>query len=186
MFFLYVGVENAWGGWATSYAQRMNANSETWILAPSFFWGALLFGRAVAPWLLKIISEDALLITDLLLATLAGGLLLATGTMVFLFAVLSVLGFALSSAFPNVIARMTRDFETCPGDAGWMFAAAGVGGATLPWAVGAVSSHFGEIRIGLVVPIVGAAIMLTIQTVRNRRTPSMVREYAAGASNAGD
>ena len=114
----------------------MNGVTETWILASSFFWGALLFGRAVAPWLLKRISEEVLLTADLVVATLAGCLVLMTSTTTLLFIALMALGFALSSIFPNVIAKMTRDFESRPGDAGWMFAAAGVGGATLPWAVG--------------------------------------------------
>ena len=177
MFFLYVGVENAWGGWATSYAKRMNGVTETWILASSFFWGALLFGRAVAPWLLKRISEEVLLTADLVVATLAGCLVLMTSTTTLLFIALMALGFALSSIFPNVIAKMTRDFESRPGDAGWMFAAAGVGGATLPWAVGVASSHFGAMRVGLAVPIAGSAVMLMIQILRSRGTS---RAVAAG------
>jgi fucose permease len=174
LFFLYIGVESAWAGWATSYAQRMNATTRLWIFAPAFFWGALLLGRALAPFLLKRIPEDVLLIVDLAMVTAAGCFVLASSNMVLLFATLSVLGFALASVYPNLIARMSRDLEGNTAATGYMFAAAGTGGAVLPWVVGAVSSRFGGIRAGLAVAIAASALMLAIQISRSRRTSALI------------
>ena len=175
LFFLYIGIESSWAGWATSYAQRMNATTRLWMFAPSFFWGALLAGRALAPIFLKRVSEDLLLILDLVLATAAGCFVLAVASMILLSAGLSVLGFALASVYPNLIARMTRDLEGNTGATGYMFAAASTGGAVLPWVVGAVSSRFGGIRTGLAVAIAASAIMLVIQISRCRRTSAAVQ-----------
>jgi fucose permease len=102
--------------------------------------------------------------------------------MILLSAGLSVLGFALASVYPNLIARMTRDLEGNTGATGYMFAAASTGGAVLPWVVGAVSSRFGGIRTGLAVAIAASAIMLVIQITRCRRTSAAVQ--AASPSTA--
>src|SRR5258705_334266 len=58
LFFVYVGTENAVGGWLASYAKRMmNANGTLWVTTPSYFYGGLLAGRALAPLFLKGNSE---------------------------------------------------------------------------------------------------------------------------------
>ena len=54
LFFLYVGAENALGGWAASYAQRLaSGHPHSAQLTPALFWGTLLFGRIAAPALLQ-------------------------------------------------------------------------------------------------------------------------------------
>jgi FHS family glucose/mannose:H+ symporter-like MFS transporter len=183
MFFLYIGIENVWAGWATSYAQRLNPSDQTWTYAPAFFWAALLAGRALAPVILKRVSEQQLLLLDLSAAVLAGCVFLAARSLAVLFPALAVMGFALSSIYPNLIARMTRDLEGNTGAAGYMFASASAGGAVLPWAVGAFSNHFGSIRMAFLLPVAGSLVMLAIQVYRLRRSATAIGEFA---SNAGD
>ena len=52
LFFLYVGSENSVAGWVASLTKRMNSDSgDLWALAPMFFWGGLIVGRALVPML---------------------------------------------------------------------------------------------------------------------------------------
>src|SRR5450432_3248004 len=76
LFFIYVGTEVSFGGWLASYAHRMNSyggQHAFWVPTTSFFWGALLVGRASAPLALKFHRETAVAKVGLTLA-LAGGL----------------------------------------------------------------------------------------------------------------
>src|SRR6267154_1221493 len=58
LFFLYVGTENSFGGWIASYAKSLGtiplARS---VMAPSFFYSALLVGRWLAPLILRRMDE---------------------------------------------------------------------------------------------------------------------------------
>jgi fucose permease len=184
VFFLYIGVENSWAGWSTSFAQRVNPTSHLWIFAPSFFWGAVLAGRALAPLLLRLVSEDRLLLLDLALATAAGWTLLMISNTILMFAALSILGFALASVYPNLIAKMTRDLEANPGATGYMFAASSTGGAIIPWVVGAVSTRFGGMRAGLSVAIIASATMLIVQALRPRNAVAKLSGYQTQASES--
>ncbi len=50
LFFVYVGTENAFGGWVASYAKSLGTLTATMsLMTPSFFYGALTVGRWVAP-----------------------------------------------------------------------------------------------------------------------------------------
>ncbi len=59
LFFVYVGTENCVGGWVASYARRIDSHA-LWAMTPSFFWGALLFGRFTAPLVLRHVRETKL------------------------------------------------------------------------------------------------------------------------------
>ena len=58
LFFLYVGVENAFGGWIASYAKSLGSLTPTVaFMSPSFFYSALMLGRWLAPLLLRVTAE---------------------------------------------------------------------------------------------------------------------------------
>ena len=58
LFFVYVGTENAMGGWLASYAKRLSGSGGTiWVTVPSFFYAGLLANRALAPAFLRRVSE---------------------------------------------------------------------------------------------------------------------------------
>jgi fucose permease len=52
-----------------------------------------------------------------------------------------------------------------------MFALSSLGGATVPWLVGALSSRFGSLRVGLTVPLLGCVVMLFLY-LKNRHSQS--------------
>jgi MFS transporter, FHS family, glucose/mannose:H+ symporter len=50
-----------------------------------------------------------------------------------------------------------------------LFACGGLGGATLPWLVGLVSTHDGGLRAGLLVPMAACIVMLLVNGIYSRR-----------------
>jgi fucose permease len=171
LFFIYVGTESSIGGWVASYARRVDAGSGTfWALTPSFFWGALLLGRALAPLILRHVRETTLATAGLVLASLGILVLLIANTMALVVVGASVAGFGLASVFPINIALLSQWFgEMASRIGGVMFALSSLGGATVPWLVGALSSRFGSLRVGLTVPLLGSITMLFLY-LKNRQS----------------
>ena len=162
LFFIYVGVENAVGGWISSYARRVASDAGTfWAMTPSFFWGALLTGRALAPLLLRRARETTVAIGGLSLATMAVLLLMAAHKMQIIILAASLGGLGLSAVFPITVA-MIPVWLGKAGEraAGVLFALSSMGGATLPWLVGVISDRFHNLAIGLGVPLLGSVVML--------------------------
>lgn len=164
LFFLYVGTENGWGGWISSYARSIHAGTAAdWALAPAFFWGALLVGRALAPAVLRSGNEIRLARAGLLAAMLGGVVVLSSGGFVALTVGASIAGLGLSAVFPITIARFSTRFgHWASRYVGGMFALGGLGGATLPWLIGHASSRLGSLRVALTIPLAAALLMFAL------------------------
>jgi fucose permease len=171
LFFIYVGTESSIGGWVASYARRIDTGSGTfWALTPSFFWGALLLGRALAPALLRRVRETTLASAGLVLASLGVLVLLIANSLAVVVVAASVAGLGLASVFPINIAMLSQWFGEMASHVGpMMFALSSLGGATVPWLVGALSSRFGSLRVGLTVPLLGSVVMLFLY-LKNRHS----------------
>ncbi len=169
LFFLYVGTENGVGGWVSSYARSIHAGSPAdWALAPAFFWGALLLGRALAPAVLRNVDEIRLARAGLLAAAFGGIIVLASSGFLGVTAGAALAGFGLSSVFPITIARFSSRFgQWASRFVGSMFALGGLGGATLPWLIGVASSGFGGLRGALSIPVVSALVMFALFGARS-------------------
>jgi fucose permease len=70
-------------------------------------------------------------------------------------------GAAIGPVYPLLVAFLLARFSTHP-RLGRLFASASLGGATLPWFTGVVSTHFGGLRAGLLVPAAGILLMLAL------------------------
>jgi len=164
LFFLYVGTENGLGGWIATHAKRIGATPEpSWIVAPSFFWGALLLGRAVAPATLRFLSEPKVVSAGLVLASCGTAAVFVSTTLRGARAGTGIAGLGLAPVFPIFIAWLSQQYGTqAPRIGGVMFALGGCGGATLPWLVGATSSRFASLRVGLLVPLCSSLLMLAV------------------------
>lgn len=162
LFFIYVGTETAVGGWVASYARRIDPSSPTFgSITPAFFWGAVLFGRATAPLVLRRLAATKVATIGVAIASLGvGTLLMAKGmTLVVVGATLS--GFGLASVYPIQVSLLSRWFgKSITTLSGFLFAAGNFGGAVLPWLVGAISMRAGSLRVGLMVPLFGGLTML--------------------------
>jgi fucose permease len=123
----------------------------------------------LAPVFLRRVRETTLASAGLVLASLGILVLLIANTMALIVAGASVAGFGLASVFPINIALLAQWFgEMSSRVGGMMFALSSLGGATVPWVVGALSSRFGSLRIGLTVPLVGSLTMLLLY-LKNRQ-----------------
>jgi MFS transporter, FHS family, glucose/mannose:H+ symporter len=164
LFFLYVGTESAVGGWLASYAKRiMHSSGTMWVATPSFFYGSLLLGRALAPSVLRRIPDVAL--GRLGLATALFGVLTLVASGSWLSVVLSacVVGLGLSAIYPITIALLSHTFGATATRLGSvMFTLAGFGGACVPWLVGFWSTRMSSLKLGLIVPVIGCAAMLAL------------------------
>ncbi len=172
LIFLYVGTENAVAGWVAEFARRMVSGATTaWALAPMAFWAALTTGRLLAAVALKRVSEFALIRGGLVLATLGVlAIIFAASTPGGVIAGAAAAGLGLSAIFPLLWALVTRSVTTiAPRAAGPMYAAGGLGGAVVPWVVGAVSSTLGDLRAGLAVPLGALLVLLALSSLRSAR-----------------
>src|SRR5256885_1290652 len=135
-----------------------------------FVVAALQLGRALAPLILRHVRETTLASAGLVLASLGILVLLIANTMALVVAGASVAGFGLASVFPINIALLSQWFgEMASRIGGMMFALSSLGGATVPWLVGALSSRFGSLRVGLTVPLLGSITMLFLY-LKNRQS----------------
>ena len=169
LFFIYVGTENAFSGWIASYAKRLSDAGSMWALTPSFFWVMLVSGRGLAPLALRRFSPRTVTTAGLVLACIGTTTLLASHHLhtSVLSALIAGLGFA--PVYPIMISGLSRRFgDQAQRIAGFTFALAGMGGAVLPWVVGFVADQTGSLRLGLIVPLAGAVIMLVLQPAEGR------------------
>jgi fucose permease len=166
--FLYVGMEASVGNWMSTYATRATswkfAGSN---LAVAVFWAALLVGRALTPAILSKLTERNLYRAAL--TTVMAGIcfLLIAHSPAMLLAGSALTGLALAPLFPLILSLFLEEVGESR-NAGWVFGVAGVGGATLSWLTGSVSSATGSLRIGLMVP--GAAALAMMAMIVTRRT----------------
>jgi MFS transporter, FHS family, glucose/mannose:H+ symporter len=170
LFFIYVGTETCVGGWVASYARRMDVGSHAfWAMTPAFFWGALLVGRVTAPLLLRLWRETTVASMGLTLASLGGVVLMAAQTMTLVVVGAMMAGLGLASVFPISVAMLSRWFGKAAARVGGpIFSVGNLGGAVLPWLVGALSTHFGSLRVGFLVPLLGALILLVVYVANGR------------------
>jgi FHS family glucose/mannose:H+ symporter-like MFS transporter len=174
LMFLYIGMEAAVAGWIAAYAQRVGTpGSNAWMVMPSFFWAPFLAGRALAPAVLKRVREATLLRRSLLLSAAGLLLLLATPTFARIAVGVAISGLGFAAVYPLLVAQLPRRLGNATGLLGPMFAFGGLGGATLPWVVGVVSSRFGLLQAGLMVPLLAAILMFGIDAIDRGRQPEM-------------
>jgi MFS transporter, FHS family, glucose/mannose:H+ symporter len=164
LFFVYVGTEVGTSYWAPVHAQRAAAwSSNAWTLAPMFFFTGLLIGRGAAAGLLLRFRETTIAIGALLLAAIGESIFLAARSRQTLFGGAFLAGLGLASLFPIFIAWLSKWFGTGARKVGGlMFALGSLGSALIPPLVGVVSRYAGSLRVGLVVPLAGCAVMLTV------------------------
>ncbi|HEY6339225.1 MAG TPA: MFS transporter [Candidatus Sulfotelmatobacter sp.] len=164
LFFLYVGVENSFGGWIASYAKSLGTLSLAMaLMSPSFFYSALMVGRWLASRLLKRVEEIALARAGLLMACTGITWLLLSHAVLGVLGGAMLAGFGLAAVYPITISLLSREFGEAASRVGSvMFAVANLGGALLPELVGYFSKHSGSVRVGMVVPLLASGAMCTL------------------------
>jgi len=166
LFFLYVGVETSVGAWTSLYARRMQHVNESIAAATvGCFWLALLSGRLINAALLRRIPEQP--IYRLSLAIMLAGLslfLFSRSSLAVLLAA-SVTGLGLAPIFPLILSFASDSLLACR-SSGWVFSSAGLGGALVPWLTGQVSTRFGSLRVGFILPASAAVLIVALSLAR--------------------
>jgi fucose permease len=157
---LYCGTEAALGGWVLTYVHRLHFQvSAAPPLAASCFWLSLLVGRAIAPAVLLRIREEVVLAVALVCAFAGVAALLTLHSLPAVMLSAAVAGLSMAPIFPicvSIFMALTSD----PAQTRWMFAVAGLGSATLPWATGQLAAGTGSLHTGLLVPLLALGLML--------------------------
>lgn len=164
LFYVYVGTEVSTSYWAATHAERAATwLTNTFTLAPMFFFAGLLGGRGAAAAILLHLKEATVAVSGLLIAVVGELLFIAAHSPAALFAGAFLAGLGLSSLYPIYVAWLTKWFGSRARKVGGaMFAMAALGSATLPWVVGEISRAATSLRIGLIVPLAGCLVMLTV------------------------
>ena len=176
LFFLYVGVEASFGGWAAALEKRLPGSAQASVLsvAPSVFYGLLLFGRGIAPLLLRRWSTQGITISGIL-SVAGGGIAVAlTNHEPILLVAVAACGFGCASLFPVYVTWMAQIFRE---DSDWIgalyFSAAALGGAILPQLVGIVATQSHSLRVGILVPLVASIAMFFLTLKARPHTESI-------------
>jgi len=164
MLFLYIGVENAIGGWLVSLADQLGEErSAVSLLIGSGFWGALLTGRGLASWLLGRMAEPVLYTASLGVAVAGTLVLLGADSRAGIAAGAVVAGLGLAALFPLTVSLLAaRTAASGSRSTGWLFAVGGLGGAALPWATGRIAAGAGAFSRGFLIPLAGLALLATL------------------------
>ena len=165
LIFIYVGTETAASGWIATYTLRLDESTSGFgTLTPSVFWAGLLIGRAAAPTVLHLVRDTLLVLLGLFMAG-AGLLIILLGSNLISIAFgVGLAGLGSGPVFPTTFAIFTRYFGRQASPlSGSFFVMAGLGGALIPWLVGIISGRFGDLRVGLLVPLFGVALMIVLQ-----------------------
>ncbi len=165
--FLYVGVENAVGGWIATYAHRFSGMTLAGAsLTVSLYWLALLAGRGLGSVALRPLGDRAVLLSSLVLAVAAVALLILPHTPAVVLPAVAAAGAGFGPVFPLGVSRMlARLSDHRP--TGWVFAMCAGGGAVLPWLTGLVSTSSGSLRAGFAIPVAALSVILGLALSEN-------------------
>lgn len=170
LFFLYVGTEASFGGWVGALEKRLPSteHASALAIAPSVFYGFLLFGRGLAPLALRHFTTVRITMGGLLITSLGGTAIALAHTQLVLLAGVAAAGFGCAALFPVYVTWLADIFRD---DADWLgalfFSAGSLGGAVLPQVVGIIATKSNSLRAGFLVPL-AASIVMGLLAVRAR------------------
>jgi len=167
MLLFYVGTETTIAGWMPLYGMRtLGANTFQTGLTLSIVWGALLTGRAAAPFLVSRVGIDRMLRSSFLL--LAAGIvtIAAVHTLPGLMAGCAISGLGMATIFPNVVAAYTSSGGR---NVSVVFLMASAGGATLPWVAGRIVGATGYPLAALIPAATATMVLVGLWAILRRR-----------------
>ena len=180
LLFFESGNEACIGGWTSTYANSLGMSSRTATLILSGYWAALMLSRIAAAWLLRVLSKEILVLAAGVTAIFGSGILLSTASIVWIAAGVVMIGVSYGPIFPTTLGIAGDRYSRLTGTVfGLLFSIALLGGMSFPWLVGQISES-STVRIGMLVPLLGAAGICSVSTAL-LRSP---RRYIF--SNSGD
>jgi fucose permease len=162
LFFFYVGIEVSVGGWVALDEKRMGGNTAASLAAaPAFFYGFLLLGRFLVPWILRRVSQRDLCVRGLVLVAVGISFVVMAKTPAMLYVGALLAGFGCAPQYPIYVTWLAAIFKD---DSTWLaalfFGSAGLGSSLIPWLVGAIASQTHSLRFGFLLPLASALWMI--------------------------
>jgi FHS family glucose/mannose:H+ symporter-like MFS transporter len=157
LLFLYEGAETSLGGWLAMYSRELSnvERLRAGVVAPSFFWAGIMLGRVAGPAILRKISSKAVVEASVGCALLSSILLLCSPSLIPMFGEALVAGLGCALIYPILVARAIERYGVAARTVmGPMLAISGFGPASMPWLVGVIAAHFGDLKAGLAVVLV--------------------------------
>jgi fucose permease len=130
-------------------------------LVVSLYWIALLGGRWLGAWALKVVPERGVVLPALALSLASVVWLVAPHSRAVVLTAVAVAGAGFGPVFPVGVSRMLGRVSDHR-NTGWVFAMTASGGAVLPWLTGLVSTRTGSLRAGFFVPLAALAAILLL------------------------
>ena len=160
--FFNIGIETGLGGWLTSYSDALKQIGKGGINLAFLFFAFLVLGRGLASIISRRLSENVLISICAITLLIGISLIVASETLATVGAAIAGLG--TSAIFPTNMVRFTRIFgPDATRKAAPLFIAGIMGAATLSWLIGVVSTESGSLRIGIVVLLIAAVLVLALQ-----------------------
>ena len=172
LFFAYVCMETSIGVWSAEYSRRIaNGITNVTTLAPMFFYAGLTAGRGLAPLALLSLAERPLVLGALSLTAMGTTLLIFSTTLKVAILGVFLAGMGCASIYPIYIAWLSKWYGAqAKRIGGFLFALASLGGSAGPWLVGVFSKYSGSLRVGFLVPLFSALLMIGIVVSLRRQT----------------
>jgi len=171
---LYVGAEQAIGGWLFVYSgQAAGLSAAGAGAATALFWLALILGRLMVMPVLARVSTTRLLAGCVFLGGAGiGMMLLAPWATAWLWAGIALTGLAFGPVFPTTVATGTQTVPRRMGLASSLLvAASSVGAMILPWAGGALIPRWGVAASLSLACLALALMLLCLWLFIRRRSP---------------
>lgn len=149
ILFFYVGSENTFNGWLTTYL--INSGLAPATLAQtllSLFWISMIGGRLFSAWVSRFVSKELLLLAGSLLSIVFAVLFLLSGKYILVFPAIVGLGIALGGIYPNTVANASYLFDPSGTASGLLFSCGGLGASVIPYFIGLRAQSAG-IRPGM-------------------------------------
>ena len=164
LFFTYVAMETSIGVWCAEYSRRIaNGITNMTTLAPMFFYSGLTAGRGLAPLVLLSLSERPLVLAALSLTAIGTTVVIFSSVLKVTIIGVFLAGLGCASVYPVYIAWLSKWYGArAKHIGGLLFALASLGGSAGPWLVGICSQYSGSLRVGFLVPLLSALLMLGI------------------------
>ena len=136
-----------------------------------FFYAGLTAGRGLAPLVLLSLSEGPLVLGALSLVAIGTTMLIFTATLKAAIAGVFLAGLGCASIYPIYIAWLSKWYGArAKRVGGYLFALASLVGSAGPWLVGIFSEFSGSLRVGFLVPLLSALLMICIVVSLRRQT----------------
>jgi fucose permease len=180
-FALYVGVEVGFSGWIATYAQSVHlGGSGAGAALTAVFWAAFTVGRFGAVGITRRVRPVVVLVAGCVLAILAAVALIAargSGAPVWIATVLFAVG--LSPQFASMLAFASEHLPLTGSATSGFFAAAAVGGLTVPWVIGQLLSGVGTGTFPVVMLVGGVAVLAWVLVLQRVLPPAPAPVAAA-------